>query len=230
MQYGIPDLETERGYFILYNIKNFIVCLFLMVVLCGCGHDVSFLSTESVAEEGQDNAEYETVDTAETTTTRTTWTEEESKPELVAVYVCGAVNNPGVYYVEATAIKETAIEMAGGFCEGADKSYVNLAQFISQGERIYIPTKEETESVSFLEEESQGNTDAALQMDGQKININTAGKEELMTLPGIGENKAEAIIEYRQSQGKFCDTDEIMNIDGIKEGVYNKIKDLIIVG
>ena len=63
-----------------------------------------------------------------------------------------------------------------------------------------------------------------------RVNINTAGKEELMTLPGIGENKAEAIIAYREAQGKFQSSEELMNIRGIKEGVYNKIKDLIIVG
>ena len=66
-------------------------------------------------------------------------------------------------------------------------------------------------------------------LDG-KININTAGKDALMTLPGIGESKADAIIAYREAQGKFQNTEELMNIRGIKEGIYNKIKDLIIVG
>ena len=152
----------------------------------------------------------------------------------MAVYVCGAVRQPGVYYVAGSAIRETAVQMAGGFTDDADVTYVNLAQNVVAGEQIYIPTMEETNGIS-----SERDTDGTpvqdapagtnVETDG-KININTAGKDALMTLPGIGESKADAIIAYREAQGKFQNTEELMNIRGIKEGIYNKIKDLIIVG
>ena len=141
------------------------------------------------------------------------------------------MRNPGVYYVSATAIKETVVRMAGGFLDEADENYVNLAQTVTGGEQIYIPTRDETVGLSLSSRESADSqkTDASEEADA-KININTAEKEQLMTLPGIGESKADAIIAYREAQGRFQSTDELMNIQGIKEGVYNKIKDLIIVG
>ena len=150
-------------------------------------------------------------------------------------YVCGAVKNAGVYYVSSEAIKETAVRMAGGFDEHADVNYVNLAEPVTAGEQIYIPTEDETAEIAFPQD---GQTESTAGSPGlsetsqpdDRVNINTAGKEELMTLPGIGENKAEAIIAYREAQGKFQSSEELMNIRGIKEGVYNKIKDLIIVG
>ena len=103
------------------------------------------------------------------------------------------------------------------------------------GEQIYIPTMEETNGISLSERDTDGipvqdaPAGTNVETDG-KININTAGKDALMTLPGIGESKADAIIAYREAQGEFQNTEELMNIRGIKEGIYNKIKDLIIVG
>lgn len=125
--------------------------------------------------------------------------------------------------------------MAGGFTDDADVTYVNLAQTVVAGEQIYIPTMEETNGISLSERDTDGipvqdaPAGTNVETDG-KININTAGKDALMTLPGIGESKADAIIAYREAQGEFQNTEELMNIRGIKEGIYNKIKDLIIVG
>ena len=125
--------------------------------------------------------------------------------------------------------------MAGGFSDDADVTYVNLAQTIIAGEQIYIPTLEETAGILLSEREDEtasaehAPADTNAERNG-KININTAGKELLMTLPGIGESKADAIIAYREAQGKFQNTEELMQIRGIKEGIYNQIKDLIIVG
>ena len=159
----------------------------------------------------------------------------------MAVYVCGAVRQPGVYYVAGSAIRETAVQMAGGFTDDADVTYVNLAQTVVAGEQIYIPTMEETNGISLSERDTDGtpvqdamaktaSLSANASSESKQININKASLEELMTLPGIGESKADAIIAYREAQGKFQNTEELMNIRGIKEGIYNKIKDLIIVG
>ena len=215
-------------------IKFIIAGCVLAVALCGCGRQVKLLTSETQTEtQMMDDAggEETVVSSAEAFATTTT---EAETPEQEQ-YVCGAVRQPGVYYVAGSAIRETAVQMAGGFTDDADVTYVNLAQTVVAGEQIYIPTMEETNGISLSERDTDGTPvqDAPagtnVETDG-KININTAGKDALMTLPGIGESKADAIIAYREAQGKFQNTEELMNIRGIKEGIYNKIKDLIIVG
>lgn len=195
----------------MHIVKNLIMCISVLVLLTGCGRQEPLFVTSE--QSGMVNDAEESVSESE---------------GLVAVYVCGAVKNPGVYYMDAGDIKDSAIRLAGGFTEEADTAYVNLAQKVTEGERIYVPTKEETEQGMVFDTEAGAMQEAA-QTESGKVNINTAGKEELMMLPGIGESKADAILAYRQEKGKFQSTDELMNIHGIKEGVYNKIKDLIVV-
>ena len=224
----------------MHIVKNLIMCISVLVLLTGCGRQEPLFVTSE--QSGMVNDAEESADTDEVAyDSESSGTEPnpeyESTPEsefvsetkgLVAVYVCGAVKNPGVYYMDAGDIKDTAIRLAGGFTEDADTACVNLAQRVMEGERIYVPTKEETEQGMVFDTEAGAMQEAA-QTESGKVNINTAGKEELMKLPGIGESKADAILAYRQEKGKFQSTDELMNIRGIKEGVYNKIKDLIVV-
>lgn len=141
----------------------------------------------------------------------------------IPVYVCGAVNNPGVYYVSTYSIKEDLLDLAGGFCEGANETYVNLAETVSSGEKIYFPFIDE----DIIESNSNDKISLGNESSSEKININKASMEELMTLPGIGRGKATDIISYREANGDFTDVSEIKNVAGIKEGVYNKIKDYI---
>ncbi|MBE5961859.1 MAG: hypothetical protein E7256_10865 [Lachnospiraceae bacterium] len=155
------------------------------------------------------------------------------KTPKICIYVCGAVKTPGVYYLSEEARAVQAIDAAGGFTGQADKEYVNLARAVSDGEKLYVPTLEETEEMAFssLEEAKQNE---AVSEEGQakssgKVNINTAGKEELMTLNGIGEAKAESIISYRDANGPFQCKEDIMNITGIKDALYQKIADYICV-
>ena len=148
---------------------------------------------------------------------------ESGKENLVPVYVCGAVLEPGVYYVSPDALKEEALQVAGGFDLYAATDYINLAETVVAGEKIYFPYTYE------LEEGYNMSLDEAGQGTSRKVNINKATKEELMTLPGIGESKAEAIIKYRDNNGLFQDIQDVTKIPGIKEGVYNNIKDHIVV-
>lgn len=137
------------------------------------------------------------------------------------VQISGAVKYPGVYEISGDIRLFEVIEMAGGFTEDAASENVNQVQEISDGESIHIPTIEElTEDLS----SSNGQS-----LDG-RININSADINMLMTLSGIGESKAKQIINYRETKGSFKSIEEIMNIQGIKEGVFNKIKDEITVG
>lgn len=156
---------------------------------------------------------------------------EEGKGKMISVYVCGQVATPDVYEVLESARVKEAVDLAGGFTKDAAKEAVNLARFVVDGEQIYIPSKEEVadgfESVeqSGSEKQNQGVTNT----DSSRININTASKEALMTLPGIGEAKAESILEFRETQGAFQSIEDLMKITGIKEGVFSKIKDFITV-
>lgn len=159
-----------------------------------------------------------------------------TEQDICYVYVCGAVKEPGVYELEAGARIYEAVEAAGGLTEEADFSSVNQAEKVSDGQMVKILTKEETEALGetpdSVETPDSGNGETAVsgnaetEQDG-RININLASAEELMTLPGIGRAKADSIISYRESSGGFSSIEEIMQVEGIKEGVFNRVKDSI---
>lgn len=152
----------------------------------------------------------------------------EPAQETIFVYVCGAVSRPGVYELDAGARVYEAIACAGGVREDAAEEYVNQAQTVADGERIYIPTDAEAEQ-GLAGIGGMGSVDADSGNTDGKVNINTASKEELKTLSGIGDAKAESIIAYREANGAFQSIEELMNVEGIKEGVFNKVKDRITV-
>lgn len=145
--------------------------------------------------------------------------------EKVYVYVCGWVKHPGVYALDIGSRQVAAVEAAGGMLPEACADGMNLAAIVADGERIYVPSMDEaaaglTQSMQSL----QGVSESGL------VNINTATKEELMTLSGIGESKALRIIEYRESQGSFQNIEALKNVPGIKDGTYDALKDQITVG
>ena len=149
----------------------------------------------------------------------------EAPPQVIWIHVCGEVENPGVFALpEGSRIYE-AVELAGGFTGDAAEDYLNLAAVLSDGEQVRIPDREEAlraeeEGVLF-----RGDSGG----DSSLLNINTATKEQLMTLPGIGEAKASAIILYRKEHGEFKTTEDIMKVPGIKQSAFDKIKDSITV-
>lgn len=151
---------------------------------------------------------------------------EQTEREIIAVYVCGAVKTPGVYELPANSRAEEAVDLAGGFSEEADPEWLNLARRLQDGEQIKVCTREETDRLK--EQGAQTGEDTA---GGKEVlvNLNTADRQELMTLAGIGEAKADAILAYRQEHGGFRAIEEIMEISGIKEAVFLQIKDRITV-
>ena len=154
--------------------------------------------------------------------------EEEEPVEVLFVYVCGHVVNPGVYEMCEGDRVTHAIQAAGGMTEDACDTYLNQAQCLTDGQMIYVPSEEEVASKGTAELTGEG-TENAGDEDAGKVNLNTAGKEELMTLSGIGESRAEAILAYRQEHGGFQSIEEIKEIEGIKEGIFDRIKDQITV-
>ncbi len=135
----------------------------------------------------------------------------------IYVYVCGAVNNTAVYELPCGARVFEALELAGGMAKDADADAVNQAEILSDGQKLYIP---------YTGSEVSADTVQPVKDDGL-VNINTADALELMTVSGIGETRANAVIAYREEHGSFGTIEDIMNVSGIKEGLFSKIKNKI---
>ena len=153
--------------------------------------------------------------------------------DVIYVYVCGAVAREGVYEMKRDSRKADALEAAGGYSENAAHGVVNLAATVTDGERIYIPTSEEAENGLYdkmmnpadnMNGNLQDPEDTSASGGSGEIDINTASKEELMSLPGIGASKAMDIISYREGNGGFSNIEELKNVSGIGNATYEKIK------
>lgn len=149
----------------------------------------------------------------------------------IFVHVCGAVKNPGVYELIGGSRVYEAVDMAGGFLDEADVSFINLAAVLTDGQKIYVYTLEETSSleVSDYIEDIQNQTAVGETTSGNKININTATEAELEQLNGIGKTRAQAIIEYRNNNGRFESIESIKKVSGIGDSTYEKLKEQICV-
>lgn len=179
--------------------------------------------------------------------------------QTMYVDVCGAVVNPGVYELETGSRIFQAVDAAGGYLPEAAKNYLNRARNLVDGQQIYVPTEDEvTENIELmiakapealqpqntyedsLAENSRGEVNSSGTGQGSegeghfqtddRIDLNTADASQLSALSGIGQSKAEAIIAYREAHGRFSSIEEIMNVEGIKEGTFSKIKDKISAG
>lgn len=154
---------------------------------------------------------------------------ESAEPAFCYVHICGEVKRPGVYKLAAGSRVYEAVELAGGFCESAAQGYVNQAALLEDGMKIVIPSELDLPKDWELTQKDAGiypKADEAGTKE-QKVNLNTASIEQLCTLPGIGESRAKSIIAYREAHGGFDSPEEIMQVEGIKEGAYSKIKDKI---
>lgn len=142
--------------------------------------------------------------------------------------ICGAVQEPGVYELKEGARIFQLIEQAGGLREDADLTSVNQAEKVTDGMKVRIYTKEEAASLPQQIWESTAESEQTA-LTSAKININSADIAQLTQLTGIGEARAADIIAYRTEHGRFLTIEEIMNVSGIKESTFQKIKDQIVV-
>ena len=226
----------------------FLVLLFVTVFLQGCGKDGETLftsaagsmeSTEASGDAGDfegteafvpEDAGGEKLPGAEGTLTA----EEASEAEPVIVHICGAVKAPGVYELEQGSRVMDAVNAGGGFLPEAAQDSCNLAEPVTDGCQIYIMTKQESleaEKTSGIRQTGRiSGASAAVSGTGAGlVDLNTADKTALMTLPGIGESRADDILEWRSKNGGFQRIEDIMKISGIKKGAFEKIKDKITV-
>lgn len=200
-------------------VKNLICILVLAIGISGCANQREeakelLLSKETAEVKAGSNGKEEV------------WLEAEAKPQkeeetdIIYVQVSGAVNHPGVYELPLGSRVFQALELAGGMTQEAQEKSINQAQTLEDGQMIWVPTVEEAAALPKQQPES-------LAKDDGKVNLNTATKEELQTLPGIGEAKAQSIVAWREEHGSFTQIEDIMKIEGIKEGVFSKIKDCV---
>lgn len=196
---------------IKYCTVILVCCILAVCGFVGCGaEDSVILLSQDQIEDNKEEADLVIVEQDQKT---------EENVSTVFVYVCGAVVNPQVVELTEGSRAWDALEAAGGFSADAHKEYVNLAEKVTDGQKLYFPTLEEAEA---LEAEAQ------IKRLGL-VNINTAGPEELMTLPGIGESRAGDIITYREKHGAFEEKEDLQKVPGIKENMYAKLEDKIVV-
>lgn len=197
---------------------------------------------ESNAEDTDPNREAEPSAGSTDRTELSDASSEETK--TLVVHICGAVSAPGVYELPAGSRIIDAVEAGGGFLPEADEACCNLAEEIVDGCQIYIMTKTEscadgqTEKKAGIQTSPDSNmqttdrnvrSNSATALENGLVNLNTADVAALMTLPGIGESRAKAIISYREQHGAFAQIEDIMKISGIKQAAFSKIKDKITV-
>lgn len=186
----------------------------------------------------KDNSEIEiTEDNLTTNTAVENSNETVEENNTIVVHITGEVNYPGVVVLKEGARVVDAIEAGGGETDEADLSSLNLAYMLSDGEKIYVPNKEETsresqerEYITSAKDNSEQSENGAKSTGTNfKININTAKKEELTQITGIGDSTAKKIIEYRTQNGKFKSIEDIKNIPGIGDSKFNAMKEEITV-
>lgn len=203
--------------------KKWLVCMLLVIGSLygtGCGSETVNFGTENIMRTEEDvvsQMEQEAQDRDDIGSGIQT----SSQSTVVYVFVCGAVISEGVYELASESRIQDALFAAGGFLPEADTDAVNLADIVYDGQKIYFPFEgEQLEDISDISKAEDSNG---------KVNINTATKEQLIELPGIGNSKAENIIRYREEHGNFQDIQEIKDVNGIGDGIFLQIEAYITI-
>lgn len=216
-------------------MKNIIITGFMLLCLCGClcgCRSSSAIVWEETAGDISGQSESAASEMEETGSADETEMKQKSSPSpetYIMVDICGAVERPGVYRLKEGARVCDAVECAGGLLSQADRNTLNLAAVLRDADKVIVYTCEEAETIK-NQIPVQDALPGSVSDEAGKININTAGMDELCTLSGIGEARARDIIAYRTSNGAFGSIEELMNVNGIKEATFSRIKEYISVG
>ncbi len=215
----------------------------LLVALCAgvlvgglFDQEAAFVAPTSTEEEqvaeGEEAAEEEITEDGATDSTAEASVVTATPAEMV-VHVAGAVVSPGIYTLYEGARVQDAVDAAGGFASDAEPDAVNLARTVQDGEQVLIPTVQEVEDGTYVDSSANTSSTSSSTSTGTAssslVNINTAGLEELDTLPGVGPSTAQAIIDEREANGPFTSIEDIQRVSGIGEKKFEKLKDSICV-
>ena len=195
--------------------KQIILLGIVVLILLGCTACKSTSYLEKQSDLSSEDTSEDATDSADTT-------EETEKKTEIYVQISGAVADPGVYTFPADSRVYELIEAAGGLLPEAYDVSLNQAERLSDGQKIHVYTKEEAAAGLAPTEESSSTSDG-------KVNINTASTEELTSLKGIGQTRAESIVAYRQEHGAFAAVEDLKAVSGIGDATYQKIADAITV-
>lgn len=215
----------EHQKYFMYGFLLLFVCMSFTIIYASFNSDVKTVEPEVIAL--SDNEEKEEIIT--------------EAVETIFIDIKGEVENPGVYEMQLGDRVIDAVQMAGGFTDEATTDNVNLSKKLKDESVIIIPSYlKDYENVTIkndyeidinddIVQSEKNESDEKIESSSNLININTASVVELMSLDGIGESKAKAIIEYRDINGDFDNILDIKNVSGIGESIYEKIKDYITV-
>jgi competence protein ComEA len=229
------SVKNKKENFLREFMLILIADAFIFAGLTGCGNRTTEFLSEEISEEASEEESEEGKEASDLLAGEAEPTVQEALPEETEIYVdvCGAVVNPGVYCLEGDSRVFQAIDAAGGYLPQAAQGVINRARTLEDGQMIYVPTQEEVENGSVpavaVEETGESTSGDVGAAADSRINLNTADETTLTSLNGIGEAKARAIIAYREANGPFGAIEDIMNVEGIKEGTFSKIKDEITV-
>ena len=218
------QIDNKKKIIISIILIVLVIILFMIYMITSNTNDE--ISLESLTVSGN---------TAESNVVENLEAEEELETEKIAIHIIGEVKKEGIVYLEASSRIVDAIKEAGGATKEADLSQINLAYELQDGQKIYIPNKNEkiSEYITMSSGNNviieENNSSAETERKENKVNINTANVNELDNLPGIGPSLAQRIIEYREENGNFKSIEELQNIKGIGESKYSDIKDKVTV-
>ncbi len=220
-----------------FNLKDnkvIIVIISIIIIIFLC----VFFYTRSNLEN-----EYTELDNYNMLQNETSTDIEQEETSKIVIHVTGAVNTEGIVEIKEGGRIADAVEEAGGFSENADISQINLAYQLEDGQKIYIPSiadekiKEEEKVLQkeYVTDEAgddiivEDETSSVKSKENIKVNINTADQAELEQIPGVGEATAQKIIEYRKTNGKFKNIEDIKNVSGIGDSKFENMKEKICV-
>ena len=216
------------------NKSVFGLILLLLMTLAGCEHQESRLISYNgnyLDDEGAYFSAPETATLEVCLDEETTAEEAVESEETIYVSILGEVSSPGVYVMPKGSRIYELINEAGGATRNADTKRLNLVSVLEDGTQITVPATNETAAALTATDEPSLVLTNETSSDGSSkkglVNINTASVGELTSLTGIGTTRAEAIVAYRDSVGKFEKCEDLMKVTGIKQGIYDKLKDEI---
>lgn len=199
--------------------QKIIVIIIAVLMLIFIGYYIIKKSNDSYAE----------LEVIEENNIETKETETYELEEKIKVHIAGEVKKEGILEFEEGSRIADVIDKAGGTTGDADLSKINLAYEVEDGQKIYIPNKNNKEDVEYIIEEAGEGIINNEENTSKKININTASQTELETLSGIGPSTALKIIHYREENGDFNTIEDIKNVSGIGDAKFNNIKEEITV-